>query len=144
MPLQPQQASFYSTLLVQVTLSKQIWEAGVDEAGRGPLAGPVVVAAVILPANYDLDSLDDSKRLSALKRERRAAAHHQERCRTGGVVERSPGDIGRPQIAQGVFVGITRSAAVELDDRGRSLTFRAVGAAGITDGRSVGNAGDAD
>jgi ribonuclease HII len=47
-------------------------EAGVDEAGRGPLAGPVVVAAVILPANYELDSLDDSKRLSAVKRERLA------------------------------------------------------------------------
>lgn len=47
-------------------------EAGVDEAGRGPLAGPVVVAAVILPENYDLESLDDSKRLSALKRERLA------------------------------------------------------------------------
>ena len=48
------------------------WEAGVDEAGRGPLAGPVVVAAVILPASYELDSLDDSKRLSAVKRERLA------------------------------------------------------------------------
>ena len=47
-------------------------EAGVDEAGRGPLAGPVVVAAVILPTNYKLDSLDDSKRLTALKRERLA------------------------------------------------------------------------
>jgi ribonuclease HII len=47
-------------------------EAGVDEAGRGPLAGPVVVAAVILPPVYDLDSLDDSKRLSALKREQLA------------------------------------------------------------------------
>jgi len=47
-------------------------EAGVDEAGRGPLAGPVVVAAVILPARYDLDALDDSKRLSALSRERLA------------------------------------------------------------------------
>ena len=44
-------------------------EAGVDEAGRGPLAGPVVVAAVILPGSYDLESLDDSKRLTALKRE---------------------------------------------------------------------------
>lgn len=43
--------------------------AGVDEAGRGPLAGPVVVAAVILPKIYDLDSLDDSKRLTAKKRE---------------------------------------------------------------------------
>jgi len=47
-------------------------EAGVDEAGRGPLAGPVVVAAVILPSQYELDSLDDSKRLSALKREQLA------------------------------------------------------------------------
>jgi len=45
-------------------------EAGVDEAGRGPLAGPVVVAAVILPVEYDLEFLDDSKRLTALKRER--------------------------------------------------------------------------
>jgi len=47
-------------------------EAGVDEAGRGPLAGPVVVAAVILPASYDLEYLDDSKRLTALRRERLA------------------------------------------------------------------------
>ena len=49
-----------------------VLEAGVDEAGRGPLAGPVVVAAVILPSRYELDSLDDSKRLSAVKRERLA------------------------------------------------------------------------
>lgn len=47
-------------------------EAGVDEAGRGPLAGPVVVAAVILPLRYELESLDDSKRLSASSRERLA------------------------------------------------------------------------
>lgn len=44
-------------------------EAGVDEAGRGPLAGPVAVAAIILPGKYDLEFLDDSKRLSAKKRE---------------------------------------------------------------------------
>jgi ribonuclease HII len=43
--------------------------AGVDEAGRGPLAGPVVVAAVILPADHQMASLDDSKRLSAKNRE---------------------------------------------------------------------------
>jgi len=46
----------------------QVLEAGVDEAGRGPLAGPVVVAAVILPMKYELQSLDDSKRLTALQR----------------------------------------------------------------------------
>ena len=38
--------------------------AGVDEAGRGPLAGPVVVAAVILPREFDVSGLDDSKKLS--------------------------------------------------------------------------------
>ncbi|MGO1540426.1 MAG: ribonuclease HII [Luteimonas sp.] len=43
--------------------------AGVDEAGRGPLAGPVVVAAVILRAGHALDGLDDSKRLSEARRE---------------------------------------------------------------------------
>ena len=43
--------------------------AGLDEAGRGPLAGPVVAAAVILPKGFDLEGLDDSKKLTALKRE---------------------------------------------------------------------------
>ncbi len=42
--------------------------AGVDEAGRGPLAGPVVAAAVILPDDYDIIGLDDSKKLTAKKR----------------------------------------------------------------------------
>ena len=44
--------------------------AGVDEAGRGPLCGPVVAAAVILPINYKLEGLNDSKQLSAKKREK--------------------------------------------------------------------------
>ena len=44
--------------------------AGVDEAGRGPLAGPLVVAAVILPANVFISGLNDSKQLSAKVRER--------------------------------------------------------------------------
>lgn len=42
---------------------------GVDEAGRGPLAGPVVAAAVILPENCVLEGLNDSKKLSEKKRE---------------------------------------------------------------------------
>ncbi len=44
--------------------------AGVDEAGRGPLAGPVVVAAVILDPARPIAGLDDSKKLSAARRER--------------------------------------------------------------------------
>lgn len=42
---------------------------GVDEAGRGPLAGPVYAAAVILPRNLEIEGLNDSKKLSEKKRE---------------------------------------------------------------------------
>lgn len=53
----------------------ELWEsevqyiAGVDEVGRGPLAGPVVAAAVILPQEFDTVGIDDSKKLSEKKRE---------------------------------------------------------------------------
>jgi ribonuclease HII len=53
-----------------------LWEqgvtriAGVDEAGRGPLAGPVVAAAVIFPSQFLLAGVDDSKRLTHAERER--------------------------------------------------------------------------
>lgn len=56
------------------TLFKELSEgyrlvAGIDEAGRGPLAGPVVAAAVILPDGLIIEGLDDSKKLSEKKRE---------------------------------------------------------------------------
>ena len=61
--------------------------AGVDEAGRGPLAGPVVAAAVILPARGVPRGIDDSKKLSANERERLCALLHI-RARVGvGIVE---------------------------------------------------------
>ena len=44
-------------------------DAGADEAGRGPLAGPLVAAAVVLPEGFDLAGLGDSKRLDAARRE---------------------------------------------------------------------------
>ena len=43
--------------------------AGVDEVGRGPLAGPVVSAAVILPNNSNISGIDDSKKINEKKRE---------------------------------------------------------------------------
>ena len=43
--------------------------AGIDEVGRGPLCGPVVACACILPINYQLDGLNDSKKISEKKRE---------------------------------------------------------------------------
>jgi ribonuclease HII len=42
--------------------------AGIDEAGRGPLAGPVVSAAVILPASFDVTGINDSKKITPKKR----------------------------------------------------------------------------
>jgi ribonuclease HII len=57
------------------TIEQKIWErgiefiAGVDEAGRGPLAGPVVAAAVVFPRGFWLEGVDDSKKLSAKQRE---------------------------------------------------------------------------
>jgi ribonuclease HII len=45
------------------------WIAGLDEAGRGPLAGPVVAAAVVLPADSHIPGLQDSKRLTARQRD---------------------------------------------------------------------------
>ena len=45
------------------------WVAGVDEAGRGPLAGPVVAAAVIFPVGYQNSKINDSKKLTARKRD---------------------------------------------------------------------------
>ena len=42
--------------------------AGVDEVGRGPLAGPVIAAAVVLPEDFDVLGIDDSKKLSEKKR----------------------------------------------------------------------------
>ena len=61
-----------SSVLKQAALS---WDvaglvAGVDEAGRGPLAGPVVAAAVILDERHPIKGLADSKKLTALRRER--------------------------------------------------------------------------
>ena len=60
---------------VMLTHERRLWSsgrshiAGVDEVGRGPLAGPVVAAAVILPQDFDVLGIDDSKKLSPKKRE---------------------------------------------------------------------------
>jgi ribonuclease HII len=58
-----------------IELERRLWRqgyrtvAGVDEVGRGPLAGPVVAASVVFPQEFFLPGVDDSKKLSAAKRE---------------------------------------------------------------------------
>ncbi|MBI5022523.1 MAG: ribonuclease HII [Ignavibacteriales bacterium] len=62
--------------------------AGVDEAGRGPLAGPVVAAAVIFPSNIKIDGVNDSKTLSEKERERLFEIINEKAVSVGvGIIE---------------------------------------------------------
>ena len=73
--------------------------AGVDEAGRGPLAGPVVAAAVIFSSSIDIAGLDDSKKLSAKKREA-LFPKIQEKAIAYGMSVVDPGVIDEINILQ--------------------------------------------
>jgi ribonuclease HII len=72
--------------------------AGVDEAGRGPLAGPVVAAAVILPECFELPGLNDSKQVPPALRERLFARIRQQAVVGVGIV--SPAEIDALNILQ--------------------------------------------
>jgi len=82
--------------------------AGVDEAGRGPLAGPVVVAAVILDEHTELQGLDDSKRLTAARRETLFALIC-EQALAWSVVEVSVDEIDRINILQATLKGMQKA-----------------------------------
>ena len=81
--------------------------AGVDEAGRGPLAGPVVAAAVILDAERIPDGLDDSKKLTARRRE--ALYDAILACAVVGVGEASVDEIDLPNIRQATHLAMARA-----------------------------------
>ncbi len=82
--------------------------AGVDEAGRGPLAGPVVAAAVILPVGCSLPEVRDSKQLSPSSR-RRCYQRILEVALAIGVGEASPEEIDRWNILQASFLAMRRA-----------------------------------
>ncbi|KQM65492.1 ribonuclease HII [Sphingomonas sp. Leaf17] len=79
--------------------------AGVDEAGRGPLAGPVVAAAVILPASGFPDGLNDSKQVKPADRERLFGLLMQ--CAVVGVGIVEPEEIDRLNILQATMKAMT-------------------------------------
>lgn len=84
---------------------------GIDEAGRGPLAGPVVAAAVILDPNRPIDGLNDSKKLSEKKRKQLAEEIRQHAI-AWAVAEASVEEIDRINILQASLLAMRR--AVEL------------------------------
>jgi len=84
--------------------------AGTDEAGRGPLAGPVVAAAVILPMGADIPYLNDSKQVSPKRREKLFEVI-QTRALAIAWSQVEPSDIDRLNIYQAARVAMMQSLA---------------------------------
>jgi len=82
--------------------------AGVDEAGRGPLAGPVVAAAVILDERQPIAGLADSKKLTALRRER-LFDEIRAKALCCSVAEASVEEIDRLNILQATLLAMRRA-----------------------------------
>lgn len=82
--------------------------AGVDEAGRGPLAGPVVAAAVILDPRAPIAGLDDSKKLSAARREQ-LAAHIRARALSWAVGWADPEEIDALNVLAATMLAMHRA-----------------------------------
>ena len=83
---------------------------GVDEAGRGPLAGPVCAAAVILPEHCQIPGLNDSKKLSD-KRRRELFPLIQEQAIAYGIAFASEEEIDELNILQATFLAMKRAIA---------------------------------
>ena len=99
-----------SLLFFEVMASNQGYRvvAGIDEAGRGPLAGPVVAAAVILPESFDLPGLNDSKQLSEKKRNQLYPLIHEQALAVGIGVSRAD-EIDQINILQATLKGMSRA-----------------------------------
>ena len=83
---------------------------GVDEAGRGPLAGPVYAAAVILPRDAVIDGLNDSKKLTEKKRDALFDVI-TERALTYGIASASVEEIEKLNILNATFLAMNRAVA---------------------------------
>ena len=81
---------------------------GVDEAGRGPLAGPVCAAAVILPANVEIPGLNDSKKLSDKKR-RELYPIIKEQAIAYGIAFADHKEIDEINILQATYLAMERA-----------------------------------
>lgn len=82
-------------------------DCGIDEAGRGPWAGPVVAAAVILPKNFISDEINDSKKLSAKKRG--ILFEEITICSQIGIGFSTVKEIDKHNILQATFLAMSRA-----------------------------------
>ena len=84
---------------------------GIDEAGRGPWAGPVTAAAVILDPGNPVDGLTDSKKLTEARRER-LYPEIKARALCYGIGWASPAEIDRMNIREATFLAMKRAIAI--------------------------------
>ncbi|GAB3835054.1 ribonuclease HII [Hymenobacter jeollabukensis] len=96
--------------MLPVSFTAQPHEAGLDEAGRGCLAGPVFAAAVVLPPDFQAPGLTDSKLLSAKRREQLRDVICREAL-AWAVAEASPDEIASINIAQASYLAMHRAVA---------------------------------
>ena len=99
-----------STLFFEALARRQGFRAvaGIDEAGRGPLAGPVVAAAVILPEHFDLPGLNDSKQISEKKRNQLYPLIYQQAIAVGIGVGRAD-EVDEINILQATLKAMSRA-----------------------------------
>lgn len=83
--------------------------AGVDEVGRGGLSGPVVAAAVILPADFHDSRIKDSKTIKSLKKREELELLIQDNAISWGIGAASPQEIDQMNILQATFLAMKRA-----------------------------------
>ena len=116
---------------------------GVDEAGRGPLAGPVCAAAVILPPDLEIEGLNDSKKLTD-KRRRALYDVITEQALAYGIAFASEQEIDEINILQATFLAMRRAVeqlglrpALALVDGNREPDFGSIPVRTIVKGDSL-------
>lgn len=118
-------------------MSQIILEAGFDEAGRGPLAGPVSAAAVILPPDFPVEILNDSKKLSEKKREAAEIIIKEKACFGIAFVDHKK--IDEINILEASMLAMKKAfeelmEKLELWCRKLGLDYKDILLRGITDG----------
>lgn len=96
--------------MIEDSLKEKGIICGVDEAGRGPLAGPVCAAAVILPEHLDIPGLTDSKKLTDKKR-RELFPVIKEQAIAYGIAFATEAEIDEVNILQATFLAMRRAIA---------------------------------
>ncbi len=87
---------------------KYTYIAGIDEAGRGPLAGPVIAAAVIIPNDFSVEGIKDSKKLNPLQREK-LYTEIMNHALSVGIGAASHEEIDKLNILQATYLAMNRA-----------------------------------